>query len=199
MDNTTAEQAAENAKGLTFETVWAAFMKTDERIKEMAKKATESQQKTEKLVADLSKNIGGRGNSFGRLIETMLSTDLLEKFNELGYSFTRQTSNSKYIENKTVIAEVEVILENGEYAMLVEIKTELTATNVDDHLKRIERVRQYMDGHNDGRKLVGAVAGGIVPDNVMNYAHKKGLFVLLLTGDSLSIAKTPDNFKIRSW
>jgi hypothetical protein len=129
MDIISAEQAAENAKGLTFEKVWAVLMETAKAQKERE----EAQRKTEKLVADLSKNIGGLGNSLGNLIETMFSTDLYEKFNELGYEFTQQSSRKKYTEGRKVVAEVDVLLENGEFVMLAEIKTELSVSNVDDH------------------------------------------------------------------
>jgi len=86
----TAEQAAEAAKGLTFEKVWAILIKTDAQMEENSKKIREAQEETakqlresrqetqkqieetqkqmqvsqkrmEKIITDLSKNIGGFG------------------------------------------------------------------------------------------------------------------------------------------
>ena len=192
MEKMTAEQAAESAKGLTFEKVWAALM-------EMRDSQQESQKRTEKTIADLSKNIGGLGNSLGRFTETMFSTELWKKFNELGFPFTKQGPHVKFIENGQVLAEVDFFLENGEYAMIVEIKTELSIGDVDGHLEQIAKIRNYMDARDDKRKLVGAVAGGIISDNVLKYAQKKGLFVLVQTGDSVAIAAVPEGFKAREW
>jgi len=206
----TAEQAAEAAKGLTFEKVWAALMEsrqlieeTQKQIKEAQletqKQMRESQRKTDKIIADLSKNIGGLGNSLGRFTEAMFSTELRKKFNELGYTFTRQAPRMKFIEYEKVLAEADFFLENGAYAMIVEIKTELSISDIDDHLERIEKIRQYLDKRSDSRKLVGAVAGGIVSENVLKYAQKKGFFVIMQTGDSVAIADMPKGFKPKEW
>ena len=213
MERMTAEQAAEAAKGLTFEKVWAALMESRQLIEEMRETQRESQnqvlearqkteesfQRMEKTVTDLSKNIGGLGNLQGRLTEAMFSTELWKKFNEIGFLFTKQGPHVRFTENKQVLAEVDFFLENGEYAMPVEIETELSIGDVDDHLKRIIKIRRYMDMRDDNRKLVGAVAGEIVSENVLNYAHKKGLFVIVQTGDSVAIAESPREFKAREW
>ena len=101
----------------------------------------------------------------------------------------------KLYEDGRALVEVDFFLENGLYAMPVEIKTELSVLDVDEHLDRIEKIRQYMDKRDDKRKLVGAVAGGIISENVMKYAQKKGLFVIEQTGDSVAIATMPEGFK----
>ena len=203
MEKMTAEQAAEAAKGLTFEKVWAALMEMreyqEETQRQLRESQQQSQQKTDKIIADLSKNIGGLGNSLGRFTEAMFSAELWKKFNDLGFTFTKQAPHMKFYENGQVLAEVDFFLENGVYAMPVEIKTELSIDDVDEHIIRIKKIRQYMDAHDDKRKLMGAVAGGIVSGGVQNYAHKKGLFVIVQTGDSVAIAAMPQGFKAREW
>ena len=272
MDVITAEQAAEAAKGLTFEKVWAALMENRQQMQESQKQMQESQKETQKqmqesqketqkqmqesqkqmqviyeqtqkeikdsqqrtdktiaefikntdktiaeftkntdktiaeltkntdkTIKELSKNIGGLGNSLGRLTEVLFSAGLLEKFNKLGYPFTKQSPNVIYHHDNKVLAEVDYLLENGEYAMPVEVKTELTADNVNDHLQRMERIRQYFDMQGEKRKLVGAVAGGYVNDSVLKYAQKQGLYVIIQTGDAVAIADLPPDFKAREW
>jgi hypothetical protein len=199
MDTMTAEQALEAAKGLTFEKVWSALMETRAQMKETDARMDERYEETSKLVAELSKNMGGLQNSLGRLIETMFTADLCSKFNELGYEFTRQTCNTKYTENNERIAEVDAILENGEYILLVEVKTEMRDEYVDDHLARIEKIRKYMDNHNDARVIIGAVAGGVVPESVLRYAQKNGLYVIVQSGESSTIADMPKGFEERKW
>ena len=55
----------------------------------------------------------------------------------------------KFYKDGRVLVEVDFFLENGLYAMPVEIKTELSVYDVDDHLERIEKIRQYMDKRDD--------------------------------------------------
>jgi hypothetical protein len=147
----------------------------------------------------LDKMLGEQGNSLGRLTEAMFTPDLWKKFAALGYPFNSQCYRKKITDGRQVIAELDVLLENGEYAMPIEIKTALSVEDVDGHLDRIARVRKVMDGHNDNRVLIGAVAGGVVPDNVFRYAQKKGLYVVVQSGDSVAIADMPVNFRPREW
>ena len=231
MEYMTAAEAAEAAKGLTFEKVWAALMesrmKSDaefremreqfresrEQFREMREQIRESQMKTDaqmaetdarfektrKNIEELSKNIGGVNNKLGRLTEILFSAELWKKFGEQGYEFTKQAPHVKFIENKQVVAEADYFLEDGKYVMPVEVKTELSIEDVKEHLDRIDVIRRFMDTHGDNRILVGAVAGGIVKENVLKYAQKRGLYVFVQTGDSVAIAEMPEDFKAREW
>ena len=214
MERMTAEQAAEAAKGLTFEKVWAALMESRQRVDELnqesrqradelnresQRKMDESLQAIKDSVAEMSRNVGGIGNSLGRLTEVLFSGDLCEKFHDLGYPFTKQGPHFKFYEEKRVLAEADYWLENGEYVMPVEVKTELDAGDVDQHLARIEVIRRYMDEHGDKRFVVGAVAGGIVTDSAMKYAHSKGLYVIVQSGEAVTVADAPQGFQARKW
>ena len=203
METITAEQAAEAAKGLTFEKVWAALMETRQRMEEsnqrMEKSMEESRKQTDKTLADLSKNLGGLGNSLGRLTEAMMAAELWKKFNDLGFPVTRQNSNVMIRNGKQVLAEIDLFIENGDYAILVEIKTDLAERHVDKHLERIGVVRKYLDGRGDSRKLMGAVAGATVPQDVLEYAQSKGLYVIIQTGDAIAIADMPQGAKPAEW
>jgi hypothetical protein len=213
MEAMTAEQAAEWGKTLDFSTVWATiqefskerreaqqeldkrFQETDRLIKENAAQL----KKTEQIVKELSKNIGGVNKSFGRLMEEMCSARLWDKFVDFGYDFTCGCRNKKFRENEQTLAEADIFLENGLYAMPVEVKADLTTEDVDDHLERIATIRDYMDRHGDKRFLVGAVAGGIAPENVVRYAQKKGLYVVGWSGDAATVTEASPSFKAREW
>ena len=230
MEMMTAEQAIEAAKGLTFEKVWATMMedrhdrekrmeesdrKWEKQMRESDRKwekqmqesdrkwekqMQESDRKWEKRMEDLSKNLGGLGNSIGDFTESMFKNELWNKFSDIGIPVTRQSERVQFGDhNKRVLTEVDVLIENGEYAIVVEIKTNLRIEFVDNHLKRIEIVRRYLDERGDKRKLIGAVAGGTVTEEVMNYAQEHGLYVILQNGDSVSIADVPQGFKAREW
>jgi hypothetical protein len=192
--------------GLTFEQVWTMFQETDKKFQAMSQEADKRQQETDKkfqetalLMKELTKNVGGVNKSFGRLMEEMYSARLWDKFTALGYDFTCGCQRKKFKENEQSLAEADIFLENGLYAMVVEVKTDLTTEDVDDHLERIATIRDHMDSHGDKRLLVGAVAGGIAPENVVRYAQKKGLYVVVWSGDVATIAKASPSFKVRQW
>ena len=58
-------------------------------------------------------------------------------------------------------------------------------------------IRSYMDERGDVRKIVGAVAGGVIDDNVLRYSQDKGLYVVVQTGDSVAIASAPDSLWVQ--
>jgi hypothetical protein len=80
----------------------------------------------------------------------------------------------------------------------VEVKTNLTNADVRDHVRRMEKLRGYADGHGDRRKLLGAVAGAIASEEVKAFAIKNGFFVLEQSGDTVRIS-VPEGFKPREW
>jgi predicted RNase H-like nuclease (RuvC/YqgF family) len=206
MEAMTAEQAAEWGKTLDFSTVWATIQELSKERREAQQEADKRQQEldkrfqeTDRIVKELSKNIGGVNKSFGRLMEEMYSARLWDKFAVFGYEFTCGCQRKKFRENDQSLAEADLFLENGLYAMVVEVKTDLTTEDVDEHLERIATIRDYMDRHGDKRFLVGAVAGGIAPKDVVRYAQKKGLYVVGWSGDAAMVAEAPPSFKAREW
>jgi hypothetical protein len=93
---------------------------------------------------------------------------------------------------------VDVWLENGEFALAVEVKSYPRVEDVKDHIKRMEILRKYADERDDKRKLLGAVAGAIVRDSVRKYALAEGFYVIEQSGDTVKI-DAPQGFTPRIW
>jgi len=183
-------------------TVTELTSKTKSSIDELTKKLGELTKRvdgTSASVAELTKNVGGINNSLGRFTESLFSTGLDGLFNEFGYTFTKQGPHVKFKIDGKVAAEADYFLEDGEYAMAVEVKTELRTRDVDDHIERIGVIRRYFDARGDKRVLVGAVAGGIVHENVLNYALRQGLYVVTQKGNSAVVVDLPPDFQTRKW
>ncbi|MDR1899857.1 MAG: hypothetical protein LBQ55_07620, partial [Treponema sp.] len=147
-----------------------------EALRENVRELKDEMKKTEQ-------ELGRLGNRFGSMVEHLVAPNLLEKFNRLGYAFTRISSNIRIRRpDNSVRTQIDLLLENGDYAMAVEIKAHLTTEDIQEHRERIERVREYADDHDDRRRYLGAVAGAIVDDGVRDYALKTGFFVIKQSG-----------------
>ena len=203
MKDTTIEQsmgeAIEAAKGMTFEKYWAMLMEDRKQLEEYKAESKRLWEETHKTVAELSKNIGGINNTLGELTEASLGIELRKKFDALGFSFTKNGHRTEFAKDGRKIAEVDYFLENGKYVLPVEVKTKLTDKDVIRHLERIEIIRDYMDARNDKRKIMGAVAGGVIGDAVLKQAQAEGLYVLAPSGESIAIVPSPDGFIAREW
>jgi hypothetical protein len=121
------------------------------------------------------KNIGGLNNTLGSLVERVMTPDLPLKFKPLGFTFDKITT-VKWSTDGNIYAEIDGLLENGTQAMAVEVKTTLEIEDINDHLKRMEKIRKYANEHGDKREFLGAIAAMIVNPKPKKYALEKGLF-----------------------
>jgi RecB family endonuclease NucS len=118
---------------------------------------------------------------------------LWEKFPQ--YNFSRSFQRIKILnEKKTPITEIDILLSDDEWAMAVEVKREPDKDDVKHHLKRLKLMRQYKLNEISGKKLLGALAGGVVPPDVREYAQQSGFFVLELNGEQVSLLESPAGF-----
>jgi len=164
-------------RGLTFEHVWAALMENREQQKETAQQ-----------IKDINKRFGEYANRLGEISEYMIAPNLCEKFREFGFEFTKANRNTIVADHiNKIFFEIDVMLENGEKAMLVEIKTNLTEKNINDHVERLVKMRNYSDLRNDKRAFLGAVAGVVIPDNIKELALNNGFFVIEPSGENFNI------------
>jgi hypothetical protein len=148
---------------------------------------------------ETDRKIGELGNRFGELAEHLVTPNIAEKFRALNYTFTKAGPDLAFFNRDgTFLAEVDVWLENGEFAMAVEVKSKLRKEHVEDHIKRMKKLRSYLDERNDTRKLLGAVAGAIVPPELKKYVLKKGFYLIGQSGDTVKI-EVPADFEPRVW
>ena len=197
-------------QGLTFEKVWAMFQETDKKFQETYRQMKErreeadrqmreqrqetdrqmkeQREETDRLIRQNQKMMSDLGRKFGKIIEHMFIPNLKEKFNALGYEFGKASSNV-LIGNKehNIYTEIDVLLENGDCALAVEVKTQANISDIQEHVERMEKLRRYFDLHRDKRKLYGAMAAAVIPDNVHDYALKAGFYIIRQSGDNVSI------------
>jgi hypothetical protein len=205
-------EATQTANPPSFETVWAILdrvskkqeelvesqKETDRKMQETDRKMQESDRKMQESAARLDKQLGKLGIRMGEIVEYMVAPNLREKFRELGYDFPQANPNSDVSDRtNNIFLEIDVKLENGDKAMLVEVKTKPTTEDVQDHIKRLEKMRVYADLHGDKRKFLGAVAGVVMSDNVKEYILKQGFFVIEPSGETFNII--PPNNKPKEW
>jgi len=188
-------------KGIGFEQVWAALMETRERQEENARqqeKNARQQEETDRQIKDINKRFGEYSNRLGEIAEYMVAPNLREKFRELGLVFPKATRNADISDyDNNIFMEIDVLLENGDKAMLVEVKTKLISDHVNAHIERLEKMRKYADLHSEKRTFLGAIAGVVIPDDIKKLALGHGLFVIEPSGETFRI--TPPSGKPKEW
>jgi hypothetical protein len=199
----------------TFESVWASFQENDRIIKEHAKemeklrksqeelresqKETDRQMKeTDRQIKDYNKRFGDFTRRFGEVVEYMIAPNLVKKFRDYGFKFHDAMTDRVFSDDDdNALFEVDIVLQNGETAMLVEVKTKLTTEDVKEHVERLENMRAYANLHGDKRMFLGAVAGVVMTPHVKKYALGRGFFVIEPSGETFNI--TPPNGQPKEW
>jgi hypothetical protein len=191
----------------TFESVWALVKEvaesqkeTDRILKENARRQEERDRQMKESAERLDKQLGKFGNRFGEMVEYMVMPNLVEKFRELGFVFTRASPHTviKDKENN-IYAQIDITLENGDKIMIVEVKSKPTTADITGHIERMEKVRAHADLHNDNRKYLGAVAGMVFNDNEKEFAMKNGFYVIEPSGETFTITEPNNNYSPREW
>ena len=201
--------------GLTFEKVWASFMElresqkeTDRILKETAQEIKAMSAETDRMFKETDrqmkatdKRIGEITNRFGDMVEHMVVPNLVAKFQELAFTFTKVSRDMKIIdEHNRVLAEVDAFLENGDKVMVVEIKTKPAMSDIIDQGERMKKLRAYADVRKDTRIYLGALAGVVISDNVKTYALKQGFYVLEPSGETFTITEPQaQGYTPREW
>jgi hypothetical protein len=169
------------------------MLETDRRMQETDRRM----QETDRRMQETDRRISQLGSRIGDLIEHLTAANILERFKDEGYEFTRISRNNKLKDaNNRTLAEIDILLENGDFAMVVEVKSLLTLSDVKDHMRRMGTLRQYADAHKDTRKYVSSVSGALIEDEARNFALEKGIYVIEHAGESIQI-KAPG--KVRTW
>jgi hypothetical protein len=226
---TARKTATDPQDSLTFEKVWKMFQETREQMREEAREAREAGeqareqareemreareqmreemretdrliQETGRQMRETDKKVGELTNRFGDMVEHMVVPNLLAKFKSLGFTFEVAHKNTEIKDEKNkIFLEADVFLENGDKVMIVEIKATPTVRDINDHVRRMEKLRQYADLRQDRRAYLGAVAGVVMSEPVKNHALKKGFFVVIPSGDTFNIIKPEGKYHIKEW
>jgi hypothetical protein len=214
----TAQENAGAGKSHSFEQVWATMdriaaeaaerkKEAEEEYKELRRLLAEEHAKTEKAqketarqIKATNKQIGKLGGRYGEMVEAMVMPNLVGKFRRLGLVFDKATRGATIVDRVNgIAADIDVTLENGDKVMIVEVKSKPAPEDVNDHIKRMQKVRRHADLVGDRRKFLGAVAGMVVNDDMRNCILRHGFYVIVPSGDTFDITAPEGDYHPREW
>ena len=183
---------------LTYEGVLEMIRQTSEQMKETDRRLKE----TERIVQETNKAVGKLSSRVGEIVENMVAGNIVAQFRQLGYNVKARSENKVFGEQGTSDSgEIDLLLEDGDITILIEAKTTLKIDDVREHIERMEKYRRYIDSSDNGekRRYVGAVAGTVVADNVVKFAHENGLYVIVQSARAVEIITPPEGFVAKKW
>jgi len=79
----------------------------------------------------------------------------------------------------------------------IEVKSELSAEDIQVHVEKLGRFKKLFPHYRDCRVL-GAVAAMVTPEDAARYAYRQGLFVLGQSGETVVI-RNDAAFRPKVW
>jgi len=176
---------------------WEAIRKAGENIDKLSNENREFRKSLEAA----NKRSEKFANKFGIFWELMIVPNIREKFNELGFHFESVGRNLEFDKPNTngrTLAEVDILLENGDSAIVVEVKDNFKKKYLAEHLVRMKKLKTLPRFAN--KKLYGAIAAGFVREESKQQAFEHGFYVLNRP-DSMNvhIEQFPKGCKPRAW
>lgn len=176
------------------------FQETDRKFQETDRQFQETKQifqETERIVKDVSRQVGNLTGKWGQFVEEMVAPACKWLFaqwgiptNEVHQRVTRLLDNGQQMD-------IDLLVANTNTVVLVDVKSTLGREDAREHLERLANFKKFFPRYADCR-VVGAVAGLVVEKNAASYARKKGLFVMVQSGESVVLANPPE-FTPRAW
>ena len=187
-------------RGLTFEKVWASIQELRESQKETGRLIEETWRQIRENDRQMNKRMGSLYNRFGEFAEHLVAPGIMEKFQKMGFAITRWSNNVKIFDadGSVCLAEIDILLENGDIAVAVEVKAKPDIDDVKEHIERMEKLRLRADRVNEKYKYVGVIAGAIITEDVRRSILKSGFYVVEQAGDTMKIS-VPQGFVPRKW
>ena len=205
----------EKQSPLTYEGVLELFRETREQFRETREQMKENDrryelrsqeldrkfQETDRKIQETNKQISSLGSRIGEIVEHMIGDDIVTQFQALGYSIKRYGRNFVFGQRGTEESgEVDLYIEDGDVAILIEAKTNLKNADVLEHIERLEKYRRCIDeAGSDNRRFIGAVAGAVVEENVAAFAQNNGFYVIAQSGRAFEIVPSPEGFVPKKW
>ena len=161
------------------------FKETDKQIQEMIREA--------KVV---STSVGRLGNRLGEFVEEAVRPAAVRLFQQCGIDVHEVQQNIS-VKRDGEALEIDLLVVNDLDTVAIECKSNLSIDDINEHLERLAKIKRMIPRYK-AHRILGAVAGMVIPDNVAAYAIKKGLYVIAQNGGHLDLAN-PAVFVPKAW
>lgn len=181
--------------------IWQLFKETDAKFKETDARFKETDARLDRRFGETDQKLNRLqalfGSQWGKMIEALVQSNALNLFQERGIRVRRLYQRVKSHPNGRTM-EVDLILENEGEVIVLEAKSTLRVSDVQDLLADLSEFRTFFPKYEDYR-IYGAVAGLEIVEEADRYAYRQGLFMLGIVGEGVVQLKNDADFRPRDF
>ncbi|MBF0628290.1 MAG: DUF3782 domain-containing protein [Magnetococcales bacterium] len=189
-----AERKAREMSAEIERKIWASFAEEDRRRQESDDRFNRRLEALDAMLAEVTIKIdkaailvGNLGSRWGDFVEGIVAAASVNLFARWGIPVHRMTRNVKAFLPGNRRMEIDVLISNTTIIIAVEAKSRLTLEHVQKYEKKLKEFKTFFPDYAD-KQLIGAVAGIVIDDQVDQYAMEQGLFVILQSGETVTLA-----------
>lgn len=172
------------------------FQETGRIIKERSISQKESQKETERAIKAVSTNLGKLDNRLGDFVEEAVRPAAVRLFRECGID-VHEVQQNIMVTRAGESLELDLLVVNDKDVVAIECKSNLSIDDVNEHEARLAKMKRMLPRYKDSR-ILGAVAGMVIPENVALYAIRRGFYVIGQNGDHLEL-RNRQPFRAKKW
>ena len=179
--------------------IWAILHEVARGQKELqdTQKALQvAQKETDREIKAVSVSVGRLSNRLGQFVEEAVRPAAVKLFRERGID-VHEVQRNIVVKRDGEGLEIDLLVVNDKDTVAIECKSNLSIDDVNEHLERLEKIKRMIPRYKENR-ILGAVAGMVIPENVALYAIRKGLFVIGQNGEQLEL-RNDMSFRAKVW
>ena len=160
---------------------------TDRRFQETDRRFRETERWFKQQHKEFDKKLGKLGNRLGEFVEEFIKPSVVKIFQERGIAVHMVTRDVEAHRPELGLAmQIDLFVTNDDSCVLIEVKSHLSLDDVNEHVERMGKFKVMFPLYA-AKKVYGAVAGMVIPDNVARYAYRQGFFVIAQRGEMATI------------
>lgn len=165
--------------------IWELFRETGRKFEESRREFEKRDERLSQKVAAVGEQVAALTGKWGKFVEGLIAPAAERLFKERGIEVDKIYQRVRAHKNGAAL-EVDIMVINRRDAVLIEAKSTLKTADIDEHLERLARFKQFFPEYQD-RRVFGAVAGIVIEEEADRYAYRNGLFVIAQSGETVAI------------
>jgi len=151
----------------------------DKAVERMDARNEDFKKNMEKTLERMGENVGRVNERLGEVVELIVLPGLQDRMNERGHNFTKSSPRVKYRKGGRDLAEIDLLLENGDEVMVVEAKVRFKPGEMNGFVKKLELLRKEEKLTAMVGKTIYAAAAAIKFDiDALRTAKKNGIYLV---------------------
>jgi len=151
----------------------------DKTVERMDERNNDFKKNMEKTLERMGENVGRVNERLGEIVELIVLPGLQDRMNDRGHNFTKSSPRVKYRKDGKDLAEIDLLLENGDEVMAVEAKARFKPGEMKNFVKKLELLRKEEKITGTTGKTIYAAAAAIRFDiDALKTAKKNGIYLV---------------------